>query len=101
MSMEPAYVVLADGNTRVVLDQGTTWRVGRGDTNQVVVPDDLVSRNHALLQRSESGEFILIDMGSRNGSFVNGCRVSIPAALKDGDTITLGPYSFTFHRPAG
>ena len=97
--MKSAYVLLADGSTRVELDQGTSWRVGRGDANAVVIPDDLVSRNHALLQRAESGGFILIDMGSRNGSFVNGVRVSIPAALKDGDTITLGPYSFTFHQP--
>lgn len=99
--MEPAYVVLADGQTRIVLDQGNTWRIGRGDTNAVVIPDDLVSRNHALLQRAESGDYILIDMGSRNGSFVNGMRVSIPAPVKDGDTITMGPYSITFHQPAG
>lgn len=98
--MEPAYVVFADGVTRMVLDQGNTWRIGRGDTNAVVIPDDLVSRNHALLQRTEAGEYILIDMGSRNGSFVNGVRVSIPAPVKDGDTITLGPYSITFHQPA-
>jgi len=99
--MEPAYVVLADGRTRVLLDQGNTWRIGRGDANAIVIPDDLVSRNHALLQRTESGDYILIDMGSRNGSFVNGIRVSIPATVKDGDTITLGPYSLTFHKPAG
>ena len=97
--MEPAYVVLADGQTRVVLDQGNTWRIGRGDTNAVVIPDDLVSRNHALLQRTETGQYILIDMGSRNGSFVNGVRVSIPAPVKDGDSITLGPYSIVFHQP--
>lgn len=98
--MKPAYVVLADGKTRVDLEQGTSWRIGRGDANAVVIPDDLVSRNHALLQRSEGGGYILIDMGSRNGSFVNGVRVSIPVTMKDGDTITLGPYSFTFHHPA-
>jgi adenylate cyclase len=98
--MDAAYLIFADGQTRVTLDQGNTWRIGRGDTNQVVIPDDLVSRNHALLQRTEAGDYILIDMGSRNGSFVNSIRVSIPAKVKDGDTITLGPYSLTFHQPA-
>jgi len=97
--MEAAYLIFADGTTRVTLDQGNTWRIGRGDTNQVVIPDDLVSRNHALLQRTEAGDYILIDMGSRNGSFVNGIRVSIPVTLRTGDTITLGPYSLTFHQP--
>jgi adenylate cyclase len=99
IGMKPAYVLLADGTTRVELDQGTSWKVGRGDSNAIVIPDDLVSRNHALLQKSDTGGYILIDMGSRNGSFVNGVRVSIPASVKDGDTVTLGPYSFTFHEP--
>lgn len=97
--MKSAYVMLADGRTRVELEHGTSWRVGRGEANAVVIPDDLVSRNHALVQRSETGGYILIDMGSRNGSFVNGVRVSIPVTMKDGDVITLGPYSFTFHQP--
>jgi adenylate cyclase len=99
--MEAAYLVFADGQTRAHLGQGNTWRIGRGETNAVVIPDDLVSRNHALLQRTESGQYILIDMGSRNGSFVNGVRVSIPVTLKDGDRITLGPYQLTFRQPAG
>jgi len=44
--------------------------------------------------------YYLIDMGSRNGSFVNGMRVSVPAALNDGDTISLGDTTIEFRRDA-
>jgi adenylate cyclase len=64
-----------------------------------VLVDHLVSRNHAMIQRTDSGEFFLIDMGSRNGSFVNECRVSTPVALRDGDKLRLGNAHMTFHDP--
>jgi adenylate cyclase len=57
------------------------------------------ARFHAILQRTETGEYYLIDMGSRNGSFVNGARVSVPVVLKDGDRISLGEYQLAFGCP--
>jgi adenylate cyclase len=89
----------ADGGTKIPLDQGHAWKIGRNDDNDVVISDDLVSRYHALLQHTEAGEYYLMDMGSRNGSFVNGARVSFPVSLKDGDKISLGDYQITFHWP--
>jgi adenylate cyclase len=59
----------------------------------------LVSRQHALVQRMENGEYILFDLGSRNGTFLNGTRVTIPMPLSDGDRISLGDFHISFHCP--
>src|SRR5579862_1116872 len=89
------------GEEKTLLDQGNTWKIGRNGDNDVVVCNDLVSRYHALLQHTGAGEYYLMDMGSRNGSSVNGSRISYPVSLKDGDTISLGDYQLSFHWPEG
>jgi adenylate cyclase len=78
-------------------------RVGRIDGNELVIPDESVSRNHAILHCGESGMYLIHDMGSSNGTFVNGARVTTPVQLRDGDRIALGSCEFQFHqpRPAG
>jgi adenylate cyclase len=55
-----------------------------------------VSRLHALIQRREAGDYSLVDLGSRNGSFVNGRRVSLPTVLNDQDRLTLGDQAMVF-----
>jgi len=52
-----------------------------------------------MLQQMETGEFYLIDLGSRNGSFVNGRRVSIPVTLRNGDRIIFGQTELDFYHP--
>lgn len=52
-----------------------------------------------MLQRMETGEFYLIDLGSRNGSFVNGRRVSVPVTLHNGDRLTFGQTELEFYTP--
>ena len=49
-----------------------------------------------MVQRTESGEYYLIDLGSRNGTFRNDSRVSTPATLTDGDTILIGGQEIRF-----
>ncbi|MEB3231808.1 MAG: adenylate/guanylate cyclase domain-containing protein [Leptolyngbyaceae bacterium] len=78
------------GKQYISLDGSSCWTIGRGDDNNFVLPDRWISRNHAMLQRMETGEFILIDLGSRNGTFVDGRRVSVPVTLQDGDCLTFG-----------
>ncbi len=63
--------------------------IGRLDESDVVIDDRLVSRHHAEIQR-ERGQFTLHDGGSRNGTFVNGQRISGPHVLRDGDEIQIG-----------
>lgn len=52
-----------------------------------------------MLQRMETGEFYLIDLGSRNGSFVNGRRVSVPVTLQNADRLTFGQTELEFYAP--
>lgn len=85
------------GNRYLPLVGSNCWTVGRSDDNNFVLPDRWISRNHAMLQCTETGEFYLIDLGSRNGSFVNGRRVSIPVTLKHGDRITFGQTDLEFN----
>jgi adenylate cyclase len=87
------------GNRFLSLIGSSCWTVGRGDDNNFVLPDRWISRNHAMLQRMETGEFYLIDLGSRNGSFVNGRRVSVPVTLHNGDRLTFGQTELEFYTP--
>ncbi len=85
------------GQSQVPLVGKRTWTIGRSPDNSIVLPDRWASRNHAQLRATETGEFYLIDLGSGNGSVVNGERVTMPVALKDGDLITIGHSQLEFH----
>src|SRR5579871_6320898 len=97
--MASAYIVMptTSGEKKVILANGYMWKIGRQAENDVVVQSEVVSRQHAILQRAEDGGYYLIDMGSRNGSFVNGIRVSVPMGLQDGDQISVGDSQLIFH----
>ena len=64
--------------------------IGREAGNDVVVNDLQVSRRHASLTW-DGRQFIIQDLGSANGTFVNGVRLTAPRALQPGDVIGLGP----------
>ncbi|MBC7817212.1 MAG: FHA domain-containing protein, partial [Planctomycetaceae bacterium] len=66
-----------------------TWLVGSGTDCDVVVPHPNVSANHCRLTRSATG-FVLEDLQSSNGTFVNGVRLVEPMAVSRQDQITLG-----------
>jgi adenylate cyclase len=89
-----------EGGREIPLISGNVWKIGRTEENAVVLLDDSVSRNHAMIQQLEGGEFYLIDMGSRNGSFVNGRRHTAPVALRDGDRLSFGQARLYFRNPA-
>jgi pSer/pThr/pTyr-binding forkhead associated (FHA) protein len=84
--------------SRLVLVQGKdetsfplvrdTYTLGRHRNNDIVVADPKVSSFHARIDRSKDG-FSLVDLKSRNGTYVNGRRVQT-ARLKTGDEIRLG-----------
>lgn len=88
------------GQSQVPLVGKRTWTIGRSPDNSIVLPDRWASRNHAQLRATDVGEFYLIDLGSGNGSVVNGERVTMPVALKDGDLITIGHSQLEFHHRA-
>ncbi|HEY8197076.1 MAG TPA: FHA domain-containing protein [Gemmatimonadales bacterium] len=63
--------------------------IGRGDYNDIVIGDPSVSTMHAKLQRREA-VWILMDMGSTNGTFVEGERLAGEAPLSPGTTLRFG-----------
>ena len=69
--------------------------IGRADYNDVVVPDSSVSTNHAKLQRRE-GVWVLVDLDSTNGTFVDGERVKGEAPLAPGATVRFGDVQLVF-----
>ena len=73
--------------------------IGRADYNDLVLPDDSVSSAHAKLQRRE-GVWVLTDLSSTNGSFVDGEKVEGEAMLSPGATLKLGDVSLLFDPPA-
>jgi pSer/pThr/pTyr-binding forkhead associated (FHA) protein len=69
--------------------------IGRGDYNDVVIADPSVSTMHAKLQRREA-IWILTDLGSTNGTFVEGERLTGEVPLSPGTTLKFGDVSALF-----
>lgn len=86
-------VVTVDGR-RYVLD-GPRATLGRAQDADCVLRDPNVSRHHAELRRTQSGEWTIADLGSTNGVKVNGRRVG-STRLGAGDSVTIGTTTFTF-----
>jgi predicted component of type VI protein secretion system len=72
-------------------------RIGRGDSMDVLIDNVSVSRRHAEI-REENGTWLLRDLGSSNGTFLNGQRVNADQPLRPGDEISLGKFSILFER---
>jgi pSer/pThr/pTyr-binding forkhead associated (FHA) protein len=68
-------------------------RIGRTPDNDLVVSDLGVSRRHAELRKSASGSYEIVDLGSHNGTFLNGKRVH-SAPLSESDIISIGNATF-------
>jgi ABC-type multidrug transport system ATPase subunit len=70
-----------------------TLRIGRSADNDLVLDDLVVSRRHAELRTLPDGDFEIVDVGSHNGTFLNGRRVSA-ARIGPGDIVGIGHSSF-------
>jgi hypothetical protein len=69
--------------------RGVTISIGRNPDNQIVIEDPMVSRYHARLTW-QGNTFVLEDLGSANGTWVNDARITSPVLLRPGDSIGLG-----------
>jgi uncharacterized RDD family membrane protein YckC len=79
----------------ISLSPATALTIGRDPTNDVVLPDAMVSRHHAVVE-PRAGLFVLRDCHSANGSVVNGERVS-ERGLRDGDVVAIGTVRLVYH----
>lgn len=70
--------------------------IGRSSTNNISLDDRLLSRDHAMIRCAASGVCEIEDVGSSNGTRVNGILVVEPVTLKDGDIIQVGQHGMTF-----
>jgi predicted component of type VI protein secretion system len=67
----------------------TEVRIGRGTNNDIVIPEMEISREHARLY-AQSGSYVIEDLGSTNGTYIDGQRLLGPHLLRSGETIGLG-----------
>ena len=75
---------------RTVEVSGESFTIGRGDACDLVLQDDKVSRQHAALKSVPHGGVILSDLGSTNGTVVDGRRLEVPVLLHGGEELRVG-----------
>ena len=81
-------------NVYPLMDDEST--IGRDATNKISIQDGSISSNHARITRTVEG-FFIEDVGSRNGTFVNGEKTSQKTKLNDNDVVRLGKVIMTFN----
>ncbi len=93
-SPSPLYFIMLNGGIPGAMLQlsATGTRIGRAVDNTLQLPETSLSRYHAFLRVDEEGQIRLTDLGSTNGTFLNGKRLPerIPICVKDGDRIQFG-----------
>src|SRR6185369_8994237 len=97
-------IALPRANLKILLPTGDVFdreiydeetQIGKGPRNDLVIADPSVSTAHSVLRR-ENEAYTIADLGSRNGTFVNGERVTSPRRLSHGDVIGMGLSKLTF-----
>ncbi len=83
-----------DGTMHPLLEETST--VGRTPANTIALRDVSVSAKHAQVVRTAEG-FVIEDVGSRNGTFVNSEKLTEKRLLADGDLVRLGKIILTFN----
>lgn len=90
---EPRAGWLVGESTRVALHAGENI-IGHGDENVIEIEAPTISRRHARITIGDAVS--LEDLGSKNGTWLNDTRLTVPHALFDGDVVRLGSATFTF-----
>ncbi len=98
-ALASAQLTIIEGRERGRQVPLTLWTttLGRERINSIVLRDTKVSRRHAEIRRQD-GSFVLQDLNSQNGTFVNGQRISTAVALQPGDEIRIGDTVLRFDR---
>ncbi|HEY1814533.1 MAG TPA: adenylate/guanylate cyclase domain-containing protein [Kofleriaceae bacterium] len=90
-----AKLIVISGEERQEFELAAFNTIGRHPENTIQVLDRIISKNHAQIQRAADGRFLLRDLGSLNGTFLRGERVS-ERFLLDGDEVTMGSTRIVF-----
>src|SRR5258708_19632458 len=93
-------VVRGKPEGKVIPLVGSNFKIGRGETCHLRPNSEQVSREHA--EFTIAGEDVSVrDLGSRNGTLVNGKAITEPCLLKDRDLVQVGPLTFpvSLHGP--
>lgn len=81
--------------TDEIQDLAAVSIIGRSSECQVIITDPRVSRRHAMIRKQDGG-FFLFDLGSFNGSYLNGSRVTAARQLQHGDVLTFADHEFHY-----
>ena len=88
-------LVIVDGrNAGMTFPLPPSCTIGRAPDNSIVVPDQFISSHHARIYKSKKGEWVLEDLGSTNGSYLDEKQIAGPVIIKPGQLIRLGATSF-------
>ena len=90
------FITLPDGRTMHHRLTGAPAVIGRDATCEITVDDPSTSRHHARFVPTARG-YIVEDMGSRNGTFVNNERIEDEREIKQGDYLRIGKIEFSVH----
>ncbi|MDM0113911.1 FHA domain-containing protein [Variovorax sp. J22R133] len=91
----PRLIILTKGRSvKQVNITGRLTTIGRTEGNSLVMESDRVSRSHAVIDWN-GDRYVITDVGSRNGTFVNGMRIR-QRPLANGDTISIGDCELRF-----
>jgi TolB protein len=95
-SLFPRLIVRAGGRVIQEIELRDDVGIGRAEDNAVQLMDPKVSRHHAQVRR-EGSRFVLTDLGSANGTRVNGVQISGPHVLRHGERIDIGDTELIYH----
>lgn len=73
----------------------TALRIGRAPDSDLVIDDLVVSRRHAELRALPDGTYEIADLGSHNGTYLNGARIDRATAIGEGDIVGIGHSAFS------
>ena len=93
--MLAAYLIDGTGKRKSFPLSQSVTTVGSEERSELLLGDSTVSRQHARIEKLRDGQFLIVDAGSRNGTFVNGIAVQ-QRRLRDGDEVTFGNRQFEF-----
>ena len=90
-----AKLILISSDERQEFELAAFNSIGRHPDNTIQILDRIISKEHAQIQRTPEGRFLLRDLGSLNGTYIRGDRVH-EHVLADGDEISLGSTRLLF-----